>query len=115
MGRYFQEAFSQGDIQKRNQAFYYPPRIIYSWKMISFAKNKLLDAVAKTILLFGTLHVFALFIVFLKTGDLSIFNIARILDINIIIPVDITGAAPNVISFLFITLVYGIVYFRFTR
>ena len=83
--------------------------------MISFAKNKILRAVARTILLFGFLHILALIVAFLKTGDISIFSIARILEINRILPIDVSGATHDVISFLFVALVYGIVYFRFIR
>ncbi len=83
--------------------------------MAFFSKNKILDAIAKTILLFGFLHILVLFVAFLKTGDFSIFNIARILEINRIVPVNIDEATSTVTSFLLVALVYGIVYFRFTR
>ena len=83
--------------------------------MTFFPGNKALDAVAKTILLFGFLHILVLLIAFLKTGDISIFSIARILEINRILPIDVSGATHDVISFLFVALVYGIVYSRFSR
>ena len=77
--------------------------------------KKFLDAAAKTILLFAMLHGIVLFVVFLKTGDLAVFNIAGILEIDRILPVNITGVMPVIVSLLFVALVYCIVYFRFTK
>ena len=82
--------------------------------MTFFPRNKFLDAAAKTILLFGVLHVFVLLAVFLKTGDLSLFNIARMLELNFILSVNIDGAMYNSISLLFIDLLYSILYLLFT-
>ena len=77
--------------------------------------KKFLDTLIKTILLFATLHVIVLLAAFLKTGDLSVLNIARILEIDRILPMDIVGSASNIISFLLVALVYGIAYLRFTK
>ena len=77
--------------------------------------KRLLNAAAKTILLFGSLHILVLLLVFLKTGNFSIFNIARILEIDLIIPLNTDGIMERIISFLFLMLVYGIVYSRFTK
>ena len=54
--------------------------------MVFFLKNKFLSAGAKTILLFGLLHILVLLVAFLKTGDLTLFNIARILELDLIFP-----------------------------
>lgn len=77
--------------------------------------DRILRAGAKTILLFGLLHILVLLVGFLRTGDFSLFNVARILEINRIFPVDIAGSIGNTAPFLFIALAYGIVYLRFTK
>ena len=77
--------------------------------------KKFLNAFVKTILLFAALHIIVLLAAFLKTGDLSVLNIARILEIDRILPMDIVGSASNIISFLLVALVYGIAYLRFTK
>lgn len=83
--------------------------------MVFFPKNKFLDAAAKTILLFATFHILVILVAFLKTGNFSILHIARILEINRILPVNIGGAMQNITSFLFVVLVYSIMYLRFTK
>ena len=77
--------------------------------------KKLLNAFVKTILLFAAIHIIVLLAAFLKTGNLSVLNIARILEINRILPVDVAGSASDIISLLSVALVYGIAYLRFTK
>lgn len=77
-------------------------------------KNRYLEAVAKSILVFAALHILAVTIYALGIQDILALNIFHILQFNLLWPEIIEGEANFIISYVFFIIIYGAVYLKYT-
>lgn len=74
--------------------------------MKTIAKNRYLDALLKVILLIAVAHDMLFVVRFIQTGDVAIFNIFRILDLQLFFPGIEKGSISNTISMILLISLY---------
>jgi hypothetical protein len=82
--------------------------------MRTFFSNRYLDAFAKSILIFGMIHIITLIILAFRDGQ-SVLNIFTILDFHLFIPGLEEGLANFILSYCFATGFYCFILFRWTE
>lgn len=83
--------------------------------MRSFIHNRSLDALVKTLLAYAIIHVLTMTIYALVTGEYTILNAFRVLGFTLFFPGIDHGIDSFVISFFLYGVIFGIVYFAFTK
>lgn len=79
--------------------------------MIQFVKSRPLDALIKSILVVAVIHDTVTFILFLLTLDINVFNIFRILSIDMLFPMLQTGILPLITSWIFFIAIFAVCYY----
>ena len=74
-----------------------------------YYKNKYIVAFVKMVLILAFIHIFVLFVYFLKTGRLEVLSIFNILSFNLLFPNIVFYKINPVYSVLFITFIYFII------
>ncbi len=76
--------------------------------------NRYVDAFAKTLVIFGTIHIVVLVSIAIH-GDIEALNAFRILDLHVFMPALRSGLVNLALSSCVVLAVYGLVFLRLTK
>jgi hypothetical protein len=76
--------------------------------------NRYADAFAKTLVIFGTIHIIVLISIAIR-GDIDALNAFRILDLHVFVPALRDGLVNLVVSACVVLSVYSLVLLRLTK
>ncbi len=76
---------------------------------MKIVKNKYLNALFLLMLLSAIIHVLILFYMFSKSGNIYILNFFNIVDLSYFLPSSVNSFFGNIVSFIFVIVLYGII------
>lgn len=83
--------------------------------MNSLSKNRYLDAFLKALLFIAIIHFFIMLLYSIINLQPGIFNIFRIVELDLFFPNIIEGSLSSIISIILYLMVFPIAFFFFTR